>query len=46
MGDTSIYGDPGSRTWVEGKGEGWFVLRLSEPAPAAVNFGWTALRSH
>jgi hypothetical protein len=42
----TFYGDPGSRSWVEQKGEGWFVLRLAEPAPAAVSFGWTALRSH
>jgi len=39
----TFYGDPGSRSWVESKGAGWFVLRLAEPAPAEVSFGWQAL---
>jgi hypothetical protein len=39
----TFYGDPGSRSWIEAKGVGWFTLRLAEPAPADVSFGWQTL---
>jgi hypothetical protein len=38
----TFYGDPGSRSWVSARGDGWFTLRLAEPAPADVHFGWQA----
>ncbi len=38
----TFYGDPGSRSWISARGDGWFTLRLAEPAPADVNFGWQA----
>ncbi len=38
----TFYGDAGSRSWIAAKGEGWFTLRLAEPAPADVHFGWQA----
>jgi len=36
----TFYGDPGSRSWIEARGAGWFTLRLAEPSSAAVSFGW------
>ncbi len=36
----TFYGDPGSRSWIAARGDGWFTLRLAEPAPADVSFGW------
>jgi hypothetical protein len=38
----TFYGDPGSRSWIAARGDGWFTLRLAEPAPADVSFGWQA----
>lgn len=39
----TFYGDPGSRSWIAARGEGWFTLQLAEPAPTDVSFGWQAM---
>ncbi|MBM3984911.1 MAG: hypothetical protein FJ296_04350 [Planctomycetes bacterium] len=36
----TFYGDPGSRSWISARGDGWFTLSLAEPAPVDVRFGW------
>jgi len=36
----TFLGDPGSRSWIEERGEGYFVLRLAEPAVQATAFGY------
>jgi hypothetical protein len=38
----SFYGDPGSRSWVSQRGDGFFVLDLAAPAPATISFGYRA----
>lgn len=36
----SFYGDPGSRSWIAERGQGYFVLELAQPATADVSFGY------
>ena len=36
----TFLGDPGSRSWVSQRGEGFFTVTLASPAPADVGFAW------